>query len=370
MKKHSNSTTKRFKALLESCNLAQNIHAPTRLRSILDLVLSSRSSISDIEILPPFANSDHNVVSFKFDFNTDQLLYLPLPDFSRVNYSELRKFFARVDWAGSFRQLSVGCRNDRRFCLVMYDTLAKFVPLKFNKNYVPTYPLHLRNLFDQKNRLFYQLDNPLNNALYRKICADLDYHMKKYLAYHERRLSKTCMKKFHNFLAKRIKQAQKLPVLRTDNGNLIKTDLERANALAELFGSNYSLKLNERSHNLPLPTTDSSVTQIPQRSFDFVIYPNEVLTVLKRLNPSFTRPYDGIPQIVYQKCADVLCLPLAHIFNASLIFSEVPNIWKEALITAIPKKSNSNALSNFRPISIVSSASKVLEKIIKEKLNE
>ncbi|KAK6742458.1 hypothetical protein RB195_009994 [Necator americanus] len=226
-----------------------------------------------------------------FDFNTDQPLYLPLPDFSQVNYSELRKFLARVDWLEVFDNYQSVAEMYRRFCLVMYDSLAKFVPLKFNKNYVPTYRLHLRNLFDQKNRLFYQLDNPLNNALYRKICADLDYHVKKYLVYRERRLSKTCMKKFHNFLAKRIKQAQKLPVLRTDNGNLIKTDLEKANALAEFFASNYSLKLNERSHNLPLPTTDSSATQVPQRSFDFVIYPNEVLTVLKRLNPSFSCPY-------------------------------------------------------------------------------
>ncbi|KAK6744049.1 hypothetical protein RB195_011007 [Necator americanus] len=178
------------------------------------------------------------------------------------------------------------------------------------------------------------------------------------------------MKKFHNFLARRIKQAQKLPVLRTDNGDLIKTYLEKANALAEFFVSNYSIKLNESCHNLSLPTTDSSAIQVPQKSFDFVIYPNEDLAVLIRLNPSFSCPYDGIPQIVYQKCANVLCLPVAHIFNASLIFSEVPNIWKEALITAIPKEGNSNALSNFRPISIVSSASKALEKIIKEKLNE
>ncbi|KAK6763044.1 hypothetical protein RB195_023661 [Necator americanus] len=338
MNKHSNSTTERFKALLESCDLAQNIDAPIRLHPILDPVLSSGFSITGIEILPPFANSDHNVVSFMFDFNTDQRLYLPLPDFSRVNYSELRKFLARVDWLEVFDNYQSIAEMYRRFCPVMYDSLAKFVPLKFNKNYVPTYPLHLRNLFDQKNRLFYQLDNPLNNALYRKICAGLDYHMKKYLTYRERRLSKTCMKKFHNFFAKRIKQAQKLPVLRTDNGNLIKTDLEKANALAEFFASNYSLKLNERSHNLPLPTTDSSATQVPQRSFDFVIYPNEVLTVLKRLNPSFSCPYDGIPQVVYQKCANVLCLPLAHIFNASLIFSEVPNIWREALITATAKK--------------------------------
>ncbi|KAK6761684.1 hypothetical protein RB195_022678 [Necator americanus] len=238
----------------------------------------------------------------------------------------------------------------------MYDSLVKFVPLKFDKNCVPTYPLHLGNLFDQNNRLFCQLDNPLNNALYRKICADLDNHMKKYLANRERRLSKTCMKKFHNFLAKRIRQAQNLPVLRTDNGNLIKTDLEKANALAEFFASKYSLKLDESCHSLLLPTTDSLAIQVPQRSFDFVIYPNEIFSVLKRLTPSFSCPYDGIPQIVHQKCADVLCLPPAHIFNASLIFSKVPNIWKEALVTAMPKKSNLNALLNFRPISIVSSA--------------
>ncbi|KAK6726728.1 hypothetical protein RB195_004819 [Necator americanus] len=243
---------RKFERAVESCDLAQNIHAPTHLRSILDLVLSSGYSISNIEILPPFANSDHNVVSFKFDFNTDQPLYLLLPDFSRVNYSGLRKFLARVDWLEVFDNYQSVAEMYRRFCLVMYDSLAKFVPLKFNKNYVPTYPSHLRNLFDQKNRLFYQLDNLLNNALYRKICADLDYHMKKYLAYRER-LSKTCTKKFHNFLAKRIKQAQKLPVLRTDNRNLIETDFEKANAFAEFFASNYSLKLNESRHNLPLP---------------------------------------------------------------------------------------------------------------------
>ncbi|KAK6729104.1 hypothetical protein RB195_006260 [Necator americanus] len=349
MKKHSNSTTERFKTLLESCDLTQNIHVPTRLRSILDLVLSSGSSISDVEILPPFANSDHNVVSFMFDFNTDQPLYLPLPDFSRVNYSKLRKFLARVDWLEVFDNYQSVAKTYRRFCLVMYDSLAKFVPLKFNKNYVPTYPLHLRNLFDQKNRLFYQLDNPLNNALYRKICADLDYHMKKYLAYRERRLSKTCMKKFHNFLAKRIKQAQKLSVLRTDNGNLIRTDLEKANALAEFFASNHSLTLNERSHNLPLPTTDSSATQVPQRSFDFVIYPNEVLTVLKRLNPSFSCPYDGIPQIVYQKCADVLCLPIAHFLMRRLSSVKFLTFGKRHLLPQYPKKAILTLSRTFAP---------------------
>ncbi|KAK6764551.1 hypothetical protein RB195_024756 [Necator americanus] len=55
-------------------------------------------------------------------------------------------------------------------------------------------------------------------------------------------------------------------LLRTDNEDLIRTDLEIANALAEFFASNYSLKLDESCHNLPLPTTDSSAIQASQRT--------------------------------------------------------------------------------------------------------
>ncbi|KAK6744048.1 hypothetical protein RB195_011006 [Necator americanus] len=138
MKKHSNCTIERFKTLLESCDLAQNIHAPTRLRSIL-LVLSSGSSIGDIEILPPFANSDHNVVSFMFDFNTEQPLYLSLPDFSRVNYSELRKFLARVDWLEVFDNYQSVAEMYRRFCPVMYDSLAKCFPDPSYSGTLPSY---------------------------------------------------------------------------------------------------------------------------------------------------------------------------------------------------------------------------------------
>ncbi|KAK6744247.1 hypothetical protein RB195_011135 [Necator americanus] len=127
----------------EKKTLAQKIDAPTRFRSILDVVLSSGSSISDIEILTPFDKSDHIVVSFKFDFNTDQI-YLPMPDFSCVNYSELRKFLARVDWLEVFDNCQSVVEMYRHFSLVMYGSLATFVPLKFNKNCVPTYPLHLR----------------------------------------------------------------------------------------------------------------------------------------------------------------------------------------------------------------------------------
>ncbi|KAK6744047.1 hypothetical protein RB195_011006 [Necator americanus] len=47
--------------------------------------------------------------------------------YSRVNYSELRKFLARVDWLEVFDNYQSVAEMYRRFCPVMYDSLAKDV---------------------------------------------------------------------------------------------------------------------------------------------------------------------------------------------------------------------------------------------------
>ena len=57
------------------------------------------------------------------------------------------------------------------------------------------------------------------------------------------------------------------------------------------------------------------------------------------------------------------------IFHISMSFGEVPALWKEALVTAIPKDTTSLSLSSYRPISITSPPVKVLEKLIRDKLS-
>ncbi|EYB81098.1 hypothetical protein Y032_0392g572 [Ancylostoma ceylanicum] len=87
-----------------------------------------------------------------------------------------------------------------------------------------------------------------------------------------------------------------------------------------------------------------------------------------RLQPSTSIPFEGIPQIIYKKCADSLCEPLSILFNISLMSLEVPLAWKEAIVTAIPKNSDATHISCFRPISITPTPVKILERIIREKL--
>ena len=51
-------------------------------------------------------------------------------------------------------------------------------------------------------------------------------------------------------------------------------------------------------------------------------------------------------------------------FNLSLSTSQVPHQWKEGYITPVYKKSSRNSASNYRPISLTSTLSRLLEKII------
>ncbi|KAK6025003.1 hypothetical protein OSTOST_09109 [Ostertagia ostertagi] len=90
----------------------------------------------------------------------------------------------------------------------------------------------------------------------------------------------------------------------------------------------------------------------PELTAPAFIYPSDVLRILKALKCSTSATIDGIPQIVYKRCAHSLYRPLTMIFNASLLFSEVPSLWKESIVTAIPKTSDAILLSSFRPISI------------------
>ncbi len=65
---------------------------------------------------------------------------------------------------------------------------------------------------------------------------------------------------------------------------------------------------------------------------------------------------------------NAIASPLSHIFNLSLNSGKFPSKLKQCRVIPIFKSGNVMECDNYRPISLLSSISKVLEKIVAEKL--
>ena len=78
--------------------------------------------------------------------------------------------------------------------------------------------------------------------------------------------------------------------------------------------------------------------------------------------------HDEINFNVTRSCFDELCEPLQYLFNLSFENGIFPNNLKTAKVTLIFKAGNYTELSNYRPISVLSCLSKVLERVIYNRL--
>ena len=104
-------------------------------------------------------------------------------------------------------------------------------------------------------------------------------------------------------------------------------------------------------------------------------HPNEVLSaiditiqdvyaVLHSLDCKKAKGVDLIGPMVLKQCADALCSPIHHLFDVSLSSSQLPTEWCTHLITPVFKAGDRSLVKNNRPISLLCSTSKVLERLV------
>src|SRR5678816_1101649 len=69
-----------------------------------------------------------------------------------------------------------------------------------------------------------------------------------------------------------------------------------------------------------------------------------------------------------KRYASYLALPLAHLINQSIGLGIVPDLMKIVKVIPIFKSGSSQDMTNYRPISTLTSFSKILEKIVHKRL--
>ena len=88
--------------------------------------------------------------------------------------------------------------------------------------------------------------------------------------------------------------------------------------------------------------------------------------------PSSSSELDPLPTRLVKQCKSSFLKPLTEIVNISLKNGEVPENLKEAVIKPLIKKSNldKDNLKNYRPVSNIAFVSKLVEKIVSNRINQ
>lgn len=90
----------------------------------------------------------------------------------------------------------------------------------------------------------------------------------------------------------------------------------------------------------------------------------EVLSVLKSLNTNKATGWDGTPEKVMKIGAEELSQPLTTLFNSCIQNNVWPSDWKRGDWIPVHKKDDKHSKENYRPITVLPCAGKVLEKLI------
>ena len=140
-----------------------------------------------------------------------------------------------------------------------------------------------------------------------------------------------------------------------DNGILVSDSKGQANILNNQYQSVFT---DEDIVNMP--TLPPSTTPTME---DIVCTPRGIQKLLVGLNPNKAKGPDNLPPRVLKECAPEIAPILTHIFNKSISSGVLPNDWRTANISPIFKKGERYKASNYRPVSLTSICSKLLEHI-------
>ena len=152
-------------------------------------------------------------------------------------------------------------------------------------------------------------------------------------------------------------------------------ELKSSSQISEAFNKHFTTvgpKLAAKIENQP---TDDPLQYIGNKASGtkFELQPvsvGYVESAIKALNNSKAPGADRIPVKILKDAINVVSKPLTLIYNASLEKGIFPQIWKLARVTPIHKAGMKTNVNNYRPISVLSVVSRILEKIVHDQLME
>jgi len=373
----------RLHELCVNYNLTCHIDVPTRItqtsQSCLDQIITNMPNfVRETNVHPPLSNNDHCTVSVKLSFKLtkDEPYYRHIWLYDKGDFDGLRDSIAHYDWDVCFAS-----NNVNTMCEMWTDTLLNlartFIPNKMvlvRPNDKPWYTNELRLLKRKIDRLYkslratlsvdsnekWQMYYSLRNTYKMKIKEAVNEYNERFnVGLGDSSINDKKWWTTVNKLLGKSKDDSVPPMYDSVTDSHITKSIDKAEYFNKYFLSHN--RIDASNSELPEFThvgSDVHVLEIIQ------VTEEEVLDQIKALKIGKATGPDNISAKILKEAGLTIVPSLTRLINICLSTSIVPDMWKKAHVIPIHKQGDRHIFSNYRPISLLSVVSKILEKVV------
>jgi hypothetical protein len=376
----SNTNDERFKNLCDVCDefgLSQiNNNKSREMNSnILDVILTDCvNKWTDVSVKDTVINTDHYMIMADYLVKShmnyeDKGRYVY--QFYNANYDELKYYLESVDLEG----IVLNCEDDVNLAWDSWKSevmkvVDKCIPKKKCKGKKQNpwidgdvlHNAHIKESLFKKAKLtgkqidwdkFKKQRNYLKNLINKKysqyvneVFDDIAVNPKKYWGLVSIKSKRKC---------KSVPNEVNFQGISTSDPSV----------KSQYFNDHFYNSFNDNQYDKP------PVVSFMNNNLSYLVLSElEVFNVLSKIDGNKAYRSNDVPAIIFKECADVLYKSLTLLFNKSLELGIVPTDWKLAKVVPIYKSGDTSKVENYRPVSLLTTANKVLERCVHHHIYE
>lgn len=360
-----------FHALMEVVGLSQLINQPTRISktssTLLDLILTSdrkfvvESGVHDIHF------SDHDLTFCEINLlkSVRQAKFVKYRNFKNINEGAFVRDLKQLPWNAIYRNSDIDKKIElfNSYITNLFDLHAPVISARItkpSKAWITDNIKLLKSLRNKAKTKFRKTKLPAHWEYYKSLrnftTLAIRNEKKAYLNH----------KLLNNNSSKSVWKELKSLNIKISDYNEIPVHLQNANRISEFFENCIPREVAENTElkNLYNSNTKNNIEQ----TFEFhTVDQTSIVDLLNQIKTCSMGP-DGIGINMIKLCCPFIIQYLTHIINCCLTQNIFPTKWKQAYVIPIAKIKQPTEYNHLRPISLLPTLSKVLEKIINEQL--
>ena len=382
-----------IKDIIRINGFKQIIDKPTRVskntKSLIDIIASNNSSKIADSIVVANSISDHDIIGIirKMHIKKPTPRTIFIRDYSKFDTENYKNDLRNTQWENMFLTQDINGAWNIFKTLLSY-VIKKHAPLREKKvkgNDCPWLNKQIKEKMQTRDYLLKRArktNNSLDWSNYKLARNDVTRSIKRSKANYYRNLFRDNVenpKQFWRQLKRAFptKSQEKAPRSLNIDGDLITNNKKMSNAFCSFF-TNVGSSLNKKFISLCNSTWKSfnfenrlSKINPDNHKFKFKeVNLADVLRILKKLHVGKACGIDNIPAKLIKDGAEELCAPLMFLANYSFRSGVFPTQEKCGKINPLHKSGTHTSMDNYRPISVLNTLSKVIERLAYQQISD